>query len=151
MFRAWLYARVSTNDQQTLAIQNRAMREYAARRGWMIAMQVREVNSGAARREVRERLLEGLWKRLIYLGLMERVKDHFADAVAPKAEEITNAFWCACHGGQRETAEYLLARGASINWVGYDKLTPLDAANRSNAKELVEWLVSQGAKSVHAT
>jgi hypothetical protein len=127
------------------------MREYAARRGWMIAMQVREVNSGAARREVRERLLEGLWKRLIYLGLMERVKDHFADAVAPKAEEITNAFWCACHGGQRETAEYLLARDASINWVGDDKLTPLDAANRSNAKELVEWLVSQGAKSVHAT
>jgi hypothetical protein len=31
MFRAGLYARVSTNDQQTLAMQNRAMREYAAR------------------------------------------------------------------------------------------------------------------------
>ena len=28
MFRAGLYARVSTNDQQTLAMQNRAMREY---------------------------------------------------------------------------------------------------------------------------
>jgi len=27
MFRAGLYARVSTNDQQTLAMQNRAMRE----------------------------------------------------------------------------------------------------------------------------
>jgi hypothetical protein len=51
MFRAGLYARVSTNDQQTLAMQNRAMREYAARRGWTIAMQVREVNSGAVRRE----------------------------------------------------------------------------------------------------
>jgi len=34
MLRAGLYARVSTNDQQTLAMQNRAMREYAARRGW---------------------------------------------------------------------------------------------------------------------
>ena len=34
MFRVGLYARVSTNDQQTLAMQNRAMREYAARRGW---------------------------------------------------------------------------------------------------------------------
>ena len=32
MFRAGLYARISTNDQQTLAMQNRAMREYAARR-----------------------------------------------------------------------------------------------------------------------
>ena len=29
-------------------MQNRAMREYAARRGWTIALQVREVNSGAA-------------------------------------------------------------------------------------------------------
>ena len=50
MLRAGLYARVSTNDQQTLAMQNRAMREYADRRGWTIALQVREVNSGAARR-----------------------------------------------------------------------------------------------------
>lgn len=33
MFRAGLYARVSTNDQQTLAMQSRAMREYVARRG----------------------------------------------------------------------------------------------------------------------
>jgi DNA invertase Pin-like site-specific DNA recombinase len=29
-----VYARVSTEDQNTLAMQNRAMREYAARRGW---------------------------------------------------------------------------------------------------------------------
>ena len=41
MFRAGLYARVSTNDQQTLPMQSRAMREYAARRGWTIALQVR--------------------------------------------------------------------------------------------------------------
>src|ERR1700681_2486497 len=54
MFRAGLYSCVSTNDQQTLAMQNRAMREYAARRGWMIALQVREVNSGATKREARE-------------------------------------------------------------------------------------------------
>jgi hypothetical protein len=46
MLRAGLYARVSTNDQQTLAMQNGAMREYAARRGWTIAIQVREVNFG---------------------------------------------------------------------------------------------------------
>ena len=57
MFRAGLYARVSTNDQQTLPMQNRAMREYAARRGWTIAVQVREVGSGAARREAREKRL----------------------------------------------------------------------------------------------
>jgi hypothetical protein len=38
-------------------MQNRAMREYAARRGWTIALQVPEVNSGAARRKAREKLL----------------------------------------------------------------------------------------------
>src|SRR2546427_436889 len=58
MLRAGLYARVSTNGQQTLAMQNRAMREYAIRRGWTVTLQVREVNSGAAKREARERLLE---------------------------------------------------------------------------------------------
>ena len=60
MFRAGLYARVSTNDQQTLAMQNRAMREYAARRGWTIAMQVREVDSGAAS----EKPAKNCWKLL---------------------------------------------------------------------------------------
>ena len=54
MFRAGLYARVSTNDQQTLSMQSRAMREYAARRGWTIAVNVREVGSGATKREARE-------------------------------------------------------------------------------------------------
>ena len=50
MFRAGLYARVSSNDQQTLALQSRAMREYAARRGWTIAVNVREVDSGGQAR-----------------------------------------------------------------------------------------------------
>ena len=58
MFRAGLYARVSTNDQQTLSMQSRAMREYAARRGWTIAVNIREVGSGATKREAREKLLE---------------------------------------------------------------------------------------------
>jgi DNA invertase Pin-like site-specific DNA recombinase len=72
MLRAGLYARVSTNDQ-TLAMQNRAMREYAARRGWTITMQIREVNSGAARREARERLLEAGRRREIDLVLVWRL------------------------------------------------------------------------------
>ncbi len=73
MFRAGLYARVSTNDQQTLAMQNRAMREYAVHRGWTIAMQVREVNSGAVRREARERLLGAARRREIDLVLVWRL------------------------------------------------------------------------------
>jgi putative DNA-invertase from lambdoid prophage Rac len=73
MLRAGLYARVSTNDQQTLPLQNRAMREYAARRGWIIAMQVREVGSGAAKREARERLIEAARRREIDVVLVWRL------------------------------------------------------------------------------
>src|SRR5579871_2325806 len=70
MLRAGLYARVSTNDQQTQAMQNRPMREYATRRGWTIALQVREVNSGTARREAREKVLEAARRREIDLVLV---------------------------------------------------------------------------------
>ena len=70
MFRAGLYARVSTNDQQTLPMQSRAMREYAARRGWTIAVQVREISSGAAKREAREKLLEAACRREIDVVLV---------------------------------------------------------------------------------
>lgn len=73
MFRAGLYARVSSNDQQTLPMQSRTMREYTARRGWMIALQVREVNSGAAKREAREKLLEAARRREIDVVLVWRL------------------------------------------------------------------------------
>ena len=73
MLRAALYARVSTDDQQTLTMQNRALREYAARRGWTIALQVREVNSGAVKREARERLLEAARRREIAVVLVWRL------------------------------------------------------------------------------
>src|SRR5450631_3927897 len=73
MFCVGLYARVSTNDQQTLAMQSRAMREYAARRGWTIALNVREVGSGAAKREAREKLLEAARRREIDVVLVWRL------------------------------------------------------------------------------
>lgn len=73
MFRAGLYARVSTNDQQTLPMQSRVLREYAARRGWTVAMQVREVNSGATKREAREQLLEAARRREIDVVLVWRL------------------------------------------------------------------------------
>src|SRR5258707_4031924 len=73
MFRVGLYARVSTNDQQTLPMQSRAMGEYAVRRGWTIAVQVREVGSGAAKREAREKLLEAARRREIDVVLVWRL------------------------------------------------------------------------------
>jgi len=73
MFRAALYSRVSTNDQHTLSMQSRNMREYAARRGWSIAMQVREVGSGAAQREAREKLIEAARRREIDIVVVWRL------------------------------------------------------------------------------
>jgi putative DNA-invertase from lambdoid prophage Rac len=73
MFRVGLYARVSTHDQQTLPLQMRAMREYAAKRGWSIAAQVKEVGSGAAERDLRERLLDSARRREIDIVLVWRL------------------------------------------------------------------------------
>jgi ankyrin repeat protein len=73
---------------------------------------------------------------------MERVRE-FSE---PTQDDLNNAFWCACHGGQRGTAEYLLERGADLRWVGHDGKTPIDAAERSGAVEVVAWLRGLGAE-----
>lgn len=73
MLRAALYARVSTHDQQTLPSQNQAMREYADRRGWTIALQVKDVGSGAAPRELREGLLNAARRREFDVVLVWRL------------------------------------------------------------------------------
>jgi putative DNA-invertase from lambdoid prophage Rac len=81
MLRAGLYARVSTNDQQTIPLQIRALREYAARRGWAIALQVKEVGSGASERQLREKLLEAARRREIDVVLVWRL-DRWGRSVA---------------------------------------------------------------------
>jgi ankyrin repeat protein len=98
-----------------------------------------------ARRLVERGAETRLWPAAT-LGLLDRVE---AELVArpPTREEVTEAFWGACHGGQRATAERLLAEGAEINWVGWDDLTPLDAASREGAADVVAWLASIGGVS----
>jgi hypothetical protein len=82
------------------------------------------------------------------LGLCDRVAEHFATPTPPTPEEVTRAFWGACHGGRQRCAEYLLQRGADLNWIPpWEDLTPLDAATRHQADELVLWLHGHGAKS----
>jgi len=71
--RAGLYARVSTQDQQTIPMQTRALREYASRRGWRITLQVKEIGSGASQREKREQLLEAARRRDIDVVLVWRL------------------------------------------------------------------------------
>ena len=73
MFRAGLYARVSTHDQKTLPLQIRTMREYAAKRGWEIAVQINEVGSGAVERELRATLMTAARRREIDVVLVWRL------------------------------------------------------------------------------
>src|ERR1019366_9655161 len=81
MFRAGLYARVSTNDQQIVPLQIRALREYAVRRGWTIALQMKEVGSGASQRQLREKLLDAASRREIDVVLVWRL-DRWGRSVA---------------------------------------------------------------------
>ena len=88
MFRVGLYARVSTQDQQTLPSQLRAMRAYAAQRGWTIALQVKEVGSGAVRRERREQLLAAARRREIDAVLVWRL-DRWGRSLADLMTTLT--------------------------------------------------------------
>lgn len=111
-----------------------------------------------ARRLVERGAQTALWHSAA-LGLMDRIQDHFTSPQTPARfpwgkgssetfDEVTIAFWCACHGGQQPAAQYLLDRGAQLNWISvWDQLTPMDAAQRAGARELVDWLRSRGGKS----
>ena len=97
----------------------------------------------AARRLVERGARPTIWQAAA-LGLMAEVEAHCAPPPPPTANVVTNAFWGACHGGQLLTAQFLLGRGADLNWVGHDRLTPLAAALRHGTNpELIAWLRAQ--------
>jgi uncharacterized protein len=95
--------------------------------------------------------VEKLWHAAA-LGIMLVLEERFGRESKPTSEEVNDAFWQACHGGQREAAEYLLTRGGELNWVpDWAKETPLDIAASAGAHDLAEWLRGQGARSSKAT
>ncbi len=92
--------------------------------------------------------VEKLWHAAA-LGMTERLEELVSERGTP-SDEISQAFWHACSGGQRRAAEYLLAQGADLNWVpDYAEGTPLDAANALDTRRsnVVEWLREQGVGS----
>jgi len=101
----------------------------------------------AAARRLLERGAEPTFWESATMGLMDRVEAAFADDPLPSAEDITEAFWGACHGGQRAMARQLADRGADINWVGWDDKTPLDAALSNGFDEVANWVRSIGGHS----
>lgn len=99
----------------------------------------------AARRLIERGAHTQMWEAAA-MGLLPRLQAYLDDT-NPSSDDITHSFWCACHGNQPETAAILLNHGADINWIGYDDLTPLDAAERSGGRELSAWLKGRGART----
>src|SRR5215472_3673197 len=82
------------------------------------------------------------------LGMLGRLEELLGSD--PPAEEVSQAFWHACMGGQRRAAEYLLSRGADLNWEpDYAHGTPLDAATGRSTQQdnVISWLRELGAQS----
>src|SRR5829696_7717696 len=87
--KAALYSRVSTHDQQTLPLQQKAMRDYAKKRGWTITLQIKEVGSGAKIRPQREELLKAARRRevdVIIVWRLDRWGRSLADLVTTLKE-----------------------------------------------------------------
>lgn len=81
---------------------------------------------------------------------MQQRMELLLDDKEPSADELSQAFWHACNGGQRRAADYLLARGAELNWIpDYADGTALDAANSHTTRQnsVVTWLGDRGAAS----
>src|SRR5687767_5610572 len=93
----------------------------------------------AARRLLERGATTTFWQAAA-LGLLDRVRDFCSIEPPPMREHVTNAFWNACRGGQQPTAEYLLDRGADLNWVGHDDKTPYDVAQEYGDDDLIQWL-----------
>lgn len=82
------------------------------------------------------------------LGMHDRLGELLGDR--PDPEKVSQAFWHACAGAQRRAAEYLLERGADLNWVPeYAEATPLDAAQSEGTRRgiVISWLHDLGARS----
>jgi ankyrin repeat protein len=101
----------------------------------------------AARRLVERGAHTTLWHAAT-LGLLDQLRASFTGQACPEPEEVGDVFWGACHGGQPQAAQFLLDHGADLDWIpGWENLTPLDAAVRSGADDVIAWLRECGART----
>ena len=88
---------------------------------------------------------------LATLGILDQVKS-LCKTSPPDQHEISCALWNACHGGQLFTAQFLNQQGGDCNFVPpWEDITPLDAAKRSGAASVVEWLEELDAQPSQGT
>ena len=78
------------------------------------------------------------------LGLIAEVASELA--LEPSADEITSALWHACRGGQAAAAGLLLDAGGDPDWLGYDEMTPRDAADDSADEAVIALLASRAPR-----
>jgi uncharacterized protein len=94
--------------------------------------------------------VDALWHAAA-LGMLDRVEELLAATPPPSEEDVNNAFWQACHGGERRAAERLLAAGADINFspAYASNQTALDQATSPDTRRglLASWLREHGATS----
>jgi hypothetical protein len=104
----------------------------------------------AARRLLERGAKTTLWQAAA-LGLLDAVRQHVSVQPPPSRDQITNAFWHACRGGQLAVAEYLFGQGANLHWIGHENKTPLDVARESGVPGLVQWLEGHSTGSASTT
>jgi ankyrin repeat protein len=84
------------------------------------------------------------------LGQLTRIEELLAAEPAPTADDLNEAFWQACHGGQFRAAQRLLERGPDLNYhPGYAEDRPIEIAAQVDTRrqQLIEWLETRGARS----
>jgi uncharacterized protein len=93
--------------------------------------------------------IEKLWPAAA-LGMVDRLQELLSRHPNADTDELSQAFWHACAGGQRRAAELLLGRGADLNWTpDYAYGTPLDAAQQlgTQRENVISWLRERGART----
>ena len=92
--------------------------------------------------------VDALWHAAA-LGMLRRLDELLTVRPAPSTQDLDEAFWQACHGGQLRAAERLLAAGADLNAVpDYGNAqSALDMALSPDTRrdQLATWLRGHGA------
>jgi ankyrin repeat protein len=86
-----------------------------------------------------------LWQAAA-LGKLTQVEAMLGAQPAPTPDQLDEAFWQACHGGQRRMADYLVACGANpYAKPGYSDQTPVQIAGSLDTRReaLLTWLRDQ--------
>ena len=89
IMRAVIYARISTNDQNTIPMQIKKCREYAKARSWTVSHIIKDIASGAKQRPQRDDILKLARKReidVIIVWKLDRWGRSTADVVSSLQE-----------------------------------------------------------------